>query len=206
MVLEGQPVRLSTSTRYPWDGDIAIEVETAGHFELNLRIPAWCEGEISLEVNGKSYESALTPGSYASIRRDWQSGDTIRLRLPCRCAAWKRTPIRQIPSGGWPLCAGRCSTVSSRPTTPAWICATWPYRKPPNLRRSLSQGLLNGVVTLRGSGTVTLPGPSWQDRLYRKEAASAETPAPQVVELKAVPYYAWANREPGRMLVWLRAQ
>ncbi len=39
----------------------------------------------------------------------------------------------------------------------------------------------------------------WTGTLYRPEPTKAEA-AP----IKAVPYFAWDNREPGEMLVWLR--
>ena len=58
--------------------------------------------------------------------------------------------------------------------------------------------LLGGVVTLsakaQADGTA-----DWTDTLYRREPAKAEA-----MPIKAVPYFAWDNREPGEMLVWLR--
>ena len=39
----------------------------------------------------------------------------------------------------------------------------------------------------------------WGDELYRRRPAPA---AP--VRITAVPYFAWDNRAPGEMLVWLR--
>ena len=39
----------------------------------------------------------------------------------------------------------------------------------------------------------------WKGALYR-----AEPPITERASLKAVPYFAWDNREPGDMLVWLR--
>ena len=59
-------------------------------------------------------------------------------------------------------------------------------------------GLLGGVVTLSATAWADA-GDGWQDGLYRREPpASVET------RLTAIPYYAWDNREPGEMLVWLR--
>ena len=42
----------------------------------------------------------------------------------------------------------------------------------------------------------------WTDRLYRPYDAGGEGPR-RPVELTAIPYYAWANREPGAMRVWI---
>ena len=40
----------------------------------------------------------------------------------------------------------------------------------------------------------------WGDTLYSAEKAVASAPA----ALTWIPYYAWANREPGEMRVWIR--
>ncbi|RVB40997.1 glycoside hydrolase family 127 protein, partial [Mesorhizobium sp. M7A.F.Ca.CA.004.05.1.1] len=58
--------------------------------------------------------------------------------------------------------------------------------------------LLGGVVTL-STAALADAADGWRDGLYRPEPpATAET------RLTAIPYFAWDNREPGEMLVWLR--
>ena len=42
----------------------------------------------------------------------------------------------------------------------------------------------------------------WGDQLYASEARTEPRAA---VTLRAVPYYAWANRGPGAMRVWVPA-
>ena len=44
----------------------------------------------------------------------------------------------------------------------------------------------------------TIADPSWAG-LYRPRANAS-----RAARLMAVPYYAWANREPGEMIVWIR--
>jgi len=59
--------------------------------------------------------------------------------------------------------------------------------------------LLGGVSLLRGKANV-VDESGWEGRLYRsKEPSSKHT------ELTAIPYYAWDNRAPGEMRVWVRA-
>ncbi len=60
-------------------------------------------------------------------------------------------------------------------------------------------GLLGGVAVLRGQASIASQK-GWKGRLYRNRA-----PTLKPVDIKAVPYYAWDNREPGEMCVWLRA-
>ena len=97
--LPDNTVTLTQTTRYPWDGTIAIEVspEAPGPFRIKLRIPGWArnqpmpgnlyrylksrEVEISLAVNGSPVSVNIENG-YAAIERKWKAGDKIRLHLP----------------------------------------------------------------------------------------------------------------------------
>ena len=63
--------------------------------------------------------------------------------------------------------------------------------------------LLNGVTVLRAKAEA-VPAEGWPDRLYRTAGDDGPQSERRTVALTAVPYYAWANREPGPMQVWLR--
>jgi DUF1680 family protein len=65
--------------------------------------------------------------------------------------------------------------------------------------------LLGGTTVLKGRGRVVAPDAAWDDRLYRT-AGTASAAAPRDVALTFIPYHLWANREPGRMQVWLRTR
>ena len=56
--------------------------------------------------------------------------------------------------------------------------------------------LLGGVTILKGR---VLRETNSADGLYTEHA-----PATEPLELRAIPYYAWANRTPGEMQVWMR--
>ena len=78
----GRVVLVQTTT-YPFEGDIRIRIDTEAEaeFALQLRIPSWAESTV-LEVNGETCRIAVEPGRYATIKRRWQSGDQVTLRLP----------------------------------------------------------------------------------------------------------------------------
>ena len=64
--------------------------------------------------------------------------------------------------------------------------------------------LLGAVAILQVEARSAAPGAGWDDRLYRAvhpREGDAQAPTTRVT---AVPYYTWANREPGAMRVWLR--
>jgi uncharacterized protein len=68
---------------------------------------------------------------------------------------------------------------------------------------SLRPDLLGGVVVLRAQAEGAAPGEGWEDRLYCTRRGRARSRGIDAVKLTAIPYYAWANREPGAMQVWL---
>ncbi len=66
------------------------------------------------------------------------------------------------------------------------------------LTEGYEPNLLGGVVTL--SAEAERDGASdWNGTLYR-----TDPPVTERATLNAVPYFAWDNRDPGDMLVWLR--
>jgi DUF1680 family protein len=201
---DGRTIGLTQRTRYPWDGEVVVEVEGEGPFALMLRIPAWCESGAALEVNGQPFDSPLVPGSYAQVRRAWRPGDAVRLDLP--------TPVRPVECHPHvPENAGRVALMRG----PLLYCVEGADHPGLDLRdvvlpagtalsAAFRSDLLGGVVVLRSQAQVVSPGAAWDGRLYRTVPPRGEEPASQPVELMGVPYYAWANREPGPMQVWLR--
>jgi DUF1680 family protein len=70
---------------YPFADAVTMQVHAspARHFTLYLRIPAWTQGA-RIEVNGKAWSGAVTPGTFAALTRTWRDGDRIDLELPRR--------------------------------------------------------------------------------------------------------------------------
>jgi DUF1680 family protein len=65
-------------------------------------------------------------------------------------------------------------------------------------------GPLAGLARVSIEATVAPLDPGWDGRLYRTWRQTEQL-GEQRVRLTLIPYYAWANRDPGRMMVWLRA-
>ena len=65
--------------------------------------------------------------------------------------------------------------------------------------------MLGGVTVLRTRAEIIPPDEEWGERLYRKARPRADEPRGISAQMTAVPYYAWANRDPGPMRVWLRS-
>ncbi|HEV2129111.1 MAG TPA: beta-L-arabinofuranosidase domain-containing protein [Thermomicrobiales bacterium] len=205
----GGSVTLAMRSRYPWDGDIEIEVTElvdAGTFMLNVRVPGWCDGA-SGEVNGEALVGAETaPGQYATLNRTWQVGDTVRLRLPLRIRRMEAHPRVTEDAGRAALMRG-----------PLLYCVEAADNERGDVRdlvlgsaRDLHPGwrpdVLGGCVVVSGTAELEPVDAGWRDRLYREIGPTAPPAPRETVTLQAIPYHLWANRGRGPMTVWLRRE
>ena len=195
----GTEVTLTQETRYPWDGAIAIGLTLAKptRFTLSLRIPGWCR-KASLSVNGEAIDlSAVSVDGYARIDREWKDGDSVALDLEMAVERIYAHPeVRQdvgrltLKRGPLVYCLEGADNALSLNR----------IRVPQSARfeATFEPDLLGGVVTIAAEAADDSVA-GWSGTLYRSEPPKSEP-----VTIKAVPYYAWDNREPGEMLVWLR--
>jgi len=76
-------VKFTQETNYP-EADtstFALELKRPAKFALKFRVPAWGH-EVSLKVNGATVNAECNPGTWASIEREWTSGDRIEIKIP----------------------------------------------------------------------------------------------------------------------------
>lgn len=81
------PVRIQQRTAYPFSEEIAFSflVDAPVAFAFAMRIPAWCAAA-EIRLNGEPLTVSTAPGTFATIRRIFASGDRLVLRLPMRIA------------------------------------------------------------------------------------------------------------------------
>ncbi len=195
--LDGQRIQLRQETDYPWDGIVCLhfELEKPLSFSLKLRWPGWCpSGRVFL--NGESVEVGELDRGYLHLNRTWQSGDEIRLQ-------WLM-PVERVYAH--PDVMSNVNRVALQ-RGPLVYCLeevdqTGPVRdiKLPRqavFKRQFNPDLLDGVVSLTSQGKA-VDWDAWGKKLYRNQP-----PQGRPVTIKAIPYYAWDNREPGEMRVWL---
>jgi DUF1680 family protein len=195
----GESVTLHTRTDYPWSGDVEITIRdvSPGAKLLYLRIPSWATGA-EIAVNGQQCALAAEPDTYAALPMP-AAGDTVRLTLPM--------PIQRLQSH--PHVLGNRGRVALR-RGPLIYCIeqadypdadVWDIILPDEaaLTPEFRPDLLGGVTVLRGQASV-MDTRGWDGTLY---ATARSTPLRATIPLTAIPYYAWANREPGPMQVWI---
>jgi len=79
----GVKLSLAQSGEYPFEDSISFQLTASQpeEFALNLRIPEWAQ-DADIELNGKRWPGSLVPGNFATISRQWRSGDQVDLQLP----------------------------------------------------------------------------------------------------------------------------
>ena len=200
-------VRVVQETRYPWDGDVRITLvpDRAVPLELHVRIPGWARNEASpgglyrfaressesptLRVNDHEAPLALEQG-YAVIRRTWSPGDRVSLHLPM--------PVRRVVAdervdadrGRVALQRGPIVFTAEWPDNPDGHVRNLLLRDDAALDAAFRHDLLNGIEVITGRAVAFVTGPDGA-------VTSREQP------FTAIPYYAWANRGPGEMTVWI---
>ena len=194
---------LRMETDYPWRGLVrfAVEETGGGAWSLSLRVPGWSEGA-SLRVNGRPWDAAVSPGAYVTVDRTWREGDSVELELPMAPFLLRGHPRIESVRGCAAIRSGPLVYCLEQTDQPAGTDLFNVELEPSvPLRSSWRPDLLDGVMAVHASGVVVDNGP-WQGRLYRRVEPANGEPRPSV-DLTAVPYYAWANRGPNAMRVWL---
>ncbi|MBS4204893.1 glycoside hydrolase family 127 protein [Lederbergia citrea] len=197
--LNGQTVKLVQRTEYPWDETISLTVSPEGdcEFTLALRIPGWCR-KAYLKVNGEYVDlEDITSNGYAYVKRVWQAGDQVELVLTMPVERIKAHPNVRENAGKTALqrgpviyCIEEVDNGANLPNIFLPENAVFSARFEPELL---------GGVTVVTAEAERLNDSGWGESLYKPIDINQY----HSFKLTAIPYYAWCNREPGEMLVWI---
>ena len=198
----GKPLRIVQDTKYPWDGTITFTINEcpSQDFAIRLRLPEWSHNA-SLELNGKPVSLPEAANGYIEVRRSWNRGDSLALRLPMPVKLVEAHPLVEEVSNQVAVERGPIVYCLESHDLPEGIdLEQVSVPLDISLQPRHDAQFLDGVTLLEGVA-VALEKQEWDNQLYR-EVAPRHT---QAIRLKLIPYYAWANRGPGEMSVWLPA-
>jgi hypothetical protein len=204
--MHGKPVSIVQQNNYPWDGGLAFTVspQKTDAFSLLVRIPGWARNEaipsdlytfndntgakVSISVNGQPVDYTVEKG-YAVIKRNWKKGDVLKVDLPMEVRRVVASEQVKDDQGKVALQRG-----------PLVYCAEWADNngKAANIlipndavfKAQFQPSLLNGVEVLQSEVPVITVD------------EKAQTVSTSRKPFTAIPYYAWANRGKGEMMVW----
>lgn len=197
-------VRLRIDTDYPWSGRIGIHIEDGPEtpYTLAVRIPAWCE-KWSLRVSGQDVPVHCLRG-YAEITRTWRPGDELRLELDMLPELYRSHPrcdatrgCAAVMRGPLVYCAEQCDQPLDAPVWNTRLLADQP------LQAVWRDDILGGLMAIQTTAGLC-DASAWEGHLYRRQRdITADPSLSHTSPLLVVPYFAWANRQPGAMRVWL---
>lgn len=190
-------LKLTQETDYPWSGDVKITVdpEKSVKFALNLRIPDWCNN-FKVGINGESYSANAVSNGYLSIDREWQSNDTVELNLDMPVERIYAHPYVRDNLGRSALRRGPLVYCFEDIDNPDGAFETLSLVDDAAVEAVFDNKRLGGITLIRGTGTV-FDASDWENSLYLPK------PSLKQMDVTAIPYYAWCNRQAGQMAVWV---
>ena len=199
MNVEGEKIGITQTTDYPWDGNVGISVNLDGskEFNLALRIPGGCR-DARISVNGQEIDIAeVMADGYAIIKRRWENGDKVEMNFAMEPVRVRSNPLVRANAGKVAIQSGPIIyCLEEVDNGPGLQTMVLPKDSP--LEMSFRKDTLGGVniITAQGKKPGWRPGMGIFIRL---------TPAlnTNLSNSPLYPYYAWVNREPGEMTVWV---
>jgi DUF1680 family protein len=201
---DGTGLKVGQKTNYPWDGavEIAVAPSKPAEFTFYLRIPGWSDGT-EVKVNGKAVSGA-TAGQYLALRRLWASGDLINVKLnmaPQVIEANSRVVDdygrAAVQRGPLVYCLEQLDQPEGVPLYGVSLDLRQKGSSP--FQEEYQSDLLGGIVVVKHAGAANEKSASGGKLYYPYAATPTEA---RRVDLKLIPYYAWANRAPTPMQVW----
>ena len=196
---DGGSISLRVATQYPWDGAVDLVVEDAPDrpVTLRLRIPGWAVGA-TLEVDGVSRE--VDAGTYAVVTGTWSPGTSIHLRLPMEVRLVTSHPRVQTNTGRVATARGPLVYCLEAVDHPEETLDSLALSASADLRARFDPDLLGGISVIGGQAEIVSNGQ--HHALYSTFQGGGRN-VERSTSLTAIPYFAWANRTPGAMRVWI---
>ena len=198
-------LKIEQTTAYPFEGNVSLKLlKGNGNFAMRIRIPGWVRGQVvpgdlyrfadrkqtpySVKVNGESVDGDIEKG-YLTINRRWRKGDVVEISLDM-------SP--RLVAANEKVAEDRGKLAVER--GPLVYCAEWPDNKEVDLFSVLLPAKTQlTVVDEKAPGGARMITAGAQKVSYDTDGHLQTDD----FMLKLVPYYAWANRGQGKMMVWL---
>jgi uncharacterized protein len=185
-------------TRYPWDGRVALVVEKWNSDKsLKLRIPQWAEGATVQSGSGETVAAAA--GSYFDLKRAPKAGETVVLNLPMPVRVMAGNPKIESTRNQFAVMRGPLVYAVESPDLPDGVDIDGiKLAADATFAVTYDADLLGGVTVLTTQAE-SYPVGNWERTLYQPARKLKGTP----IELRLIPYFAWANRGISKMSVWM---
>jgi len=195
--INDREIFLTQETRYPWDGNIKITVDSPGavSFTLHARIPGWCR-KWNAKLNGKEINNPTLEKGYLKISGKWEKGEHLEIFLDMPVERIQSHPNVVSNHGRIAIQRGPlvyCIETVDNPENVYFLALP----RESDLKAEFIKDLLGGVMVIKGKAQI-LESEGNNEDLYSPVNSKIRE-----VEMTAIPYYAWDNRAAGEMLVWI---
>ena len=183
--LNGQEVKVTQETSYPWDGTVNMTVDANSEITVKFRVPGWSRNEVlpsdlyayadiskaqpTIFINGEKINASFNDG-YFEIKRKWSSDDNIVLNFPMEVRTVKANDKVEEDRGKLSLEYGPLVYAVEEIDNPRFDKISVARSDKFTIQK---EPILGGVNTLTHE------------------------------KFKAIPYYTWSNRGIGKMKVWI---
>lgn len=178
LTLANTPVVVEQETMYPWEGNVLMTIKPAAPVDgkIKIRIPGWCK-KYSLILNNSKLKPAALENGYFVIDRKWVDGDKIVLQMDMPVEIVAADPNVKANVGKRAIQRGPIVYAAEQADNPGMDLEKIKLSHKNKFTISDAGGELKGIKKIQttiGKNKITF-----------------------------IPYYAWDNREPGKMLVWM---
>jgi DUF1680 family protein len=192
VTLKATKIALRQTTRYPWDGEISIQLEPEHPIDcaLFIRLPSWCD-DPRIAVNSDEHLPFERIRGYARLNRTWKPGDLVRLSLPMPVKRAQADPHVRANSGRVAIRRGPLIYCFEAEDNGGHLedLVIPPRAK---LTAEFRPDWLGGGTIVHGTASRLEP-----------RARAATDRRVSGTNVTAIPYFANANRHSQGMMVWM---
>jgi len=206
--LPATKVELIQKTDYPWSGvvDVAVNPHKLTNFALHIRIPGWAVNQpvpgdlytysdqtskkMVILLNGKPTKYRMEKG-FAIIQRNWKKGDHLSLNFDMAVKKVISNEKVKANKNRFAMEMGPIVYCLEGPDNVENMVMNILVDKNVTVSQEFKPELLNGIMVLK------MQGKSYKEVENNTELAETSQ------EVTAIPYFAWANRGPSEMQVWV---
>jgi DUF1680 family protein len=197
-IIHGQEVELEMSTRFPYDGQVTVKVnsQTAVRKKIYIRIPEYVK-EYTVHMDGVALDTKVGKRGYYGVETEL-TNTIIMLSFCLEPRIIRANPLVKEDVGRVAVMKGPLvfcmEEVDNEPNLPAYFLDTGA-----ELKEYYDECLLGGTSVIRCNGK-KIRSAGWEtETLYTEKRPEFEDK-----ELTLVPYPYWGNRKTGEMLVWIK--
>lgn len=194
VTLDGKDVSVSMETEYPKTGDVRLYIDApASEFSIYLRVPAFADAP-ALTVNGGPVPLDIQNG-YCKLHRVWNQ-DMVSLTFGMKPALVYSSPLVRANAGKSAIVRGPEVYCFEEVDNGRGLAAVY-LRENVELREEWDDKLFGGTMVIRCHGVKLTAEQNSRTSLAQGPGKK------EAVELTAVPYGSWSNRDAGEMVVWV---